>query len=127
MSRSRSMRLRPSRSSSTLGTVSTGSPVLPASSSARRRCAVLAPGMAMTMCVALPRTSLSRTASSGPSTCTSAMRARRLAGSSSSRPSTTQPCSWMPASSMRAAWPAPITSARRSSALLPLMRERRCS
>ena len=77
------------------------------------------------MCVAAPRTALSRTASSGPSTGTPPMRAPRLAGSSSSRPSTIQPCSWMPASSSRAASPAPITMARRISRSLPVMRRAR--
>ena len=64
-----------------------------------RRCAGAAEGIAITRCVAAPRTGVSRTAASGPSTGTPAMRAPCLAGSSSSRPSTIQPCWWMPASS----------------------------
>jgi hypothetical protein len=51
-----------------------------------------------------------------------AWRGRRPAG-----PAPIQPCWWMPASSRRAASPAPITMARRTSASLPVMRARACS
>ena len=92
MSRKRSMRLWPIRNSSALGTVNTGSPVAEARSSARRRCARLAAGMATTTCVAVPQLGLPASASKGPSTDTPLMRAPCLVVSSSSRPNTTQPC-----------------------------------
>src|SRR5207245_11209737 len=76
---------------------------------------------------AAPRPLLSFTASRGPSTGSPAMRAPCFTGSSSSRPSTIQPCWWMPATSRRAASPAPSTMARLISASLPVMRERACS
>ena len=121
------MRVPPSRSSLIEGTVSTGRRAADASSMARRRCAVVAPGMAVMMCVAVSITSGRVTSSSVPTTETPPMRASRLAGSSSSRASTVQPWSCRPASSMRAASPAPMTTARRVSAMPTRLRARACS
>jgi hypothetical protein len=74
----------------------------------------LAAGMATMTCVAAPRTpGRARPPAAQHRHAGDALPC--LAGSSSSRPSTIQPCWWMPASSMRAASPAPITRARRTS------------
>jgi hypothetical protein len=70
------------------------------------RCARLAAGMAITTCVAVPQTPC-RQWLSGPSTGTPAMRAPCLVRSSSSRPSTTQPCWCRPASSSAPPHPRP--------------------
>ena len=117
----------PACSSSDEGTVSTGSPVSAAISNSCLRRGPRSEGSAITRCVAAPRTALSCIAASGPSTGTPAMRAPCLAGSSSSRPSTVQPWSWMPDNSSLAVSPAPSTSARRISVSLPVIWRRACS
>jgi len=112
MSRTRSMRVPPSRSSSAEGTVTTGSPVAAASASTRLRCAWVAAGMARIRWETSARLARSVSRSSPPQTVTPAMRLPCLRGSSSSRPTTVQLRCWMPAISNLAAAPAPSTRAR---------------
>ena len=95
MLRTRSMRALPSCSSLADGTVSTGRPVAAAWSMACAGAPRGAPGRATMTCVAPARTSGRVTSASVPSTGTPPMRASRLAGSSSSRPSTIQPWWWI--------------------------------
>ena len=127
MLRTRSMRAVPSRSSLIEGTVSTGRPVAAAKSMTRRLAAIGAPGIATMTWVAPARMSSRRRSSIVPTTGTPAMRASRLTGSSSSRPSTIQPSWWIEASKRLAAPPAPSTMARRTWVSLPVIRARRCS
>ena len=123
----RSTRALPDCNSLTDGTVSTGSDVEAASPIARRRSAAVDPGSAVMMCVAPAVMRGSITSPKVPSTGAPEIRAPRLAGSSSSRPSTVQPCCGSPATSNRAASPAPITMARRTSPCPPVIWAFACS
>jgi hypothetical protein len=114
----------PSRSSPE-GTVSTGRWVAEASSIARRRCAVVEPGMAVMMWVAVSMTSGRVTSSKRPATETPPIRAPCFAGSSSSSASTVQPWSCRPARRRRAASPAP--SPRRAAIAAAAAAARDCS